>query len=419
MTHTHELFDMPLADVNIRRRRERKDLGDLEELASSILRIGQLQPIVVDDNNELIAGERRVNAFQLNGASTILAIRKRDVTEDMAKEMELEENLQRKNFTLEEQIRGLAELDRLRRLRDPNWTQVQTAVAAGGKTSQRDVSQAIQLTKMMDLFPEIAGAKSINQALNMAKAKATNIGRILDVQAQPENYAEIEAKIWLGDSTEVIKGLDDELFHAIVTDPPFGVDYDQRVAGTIGDASAYEDSKKLYLKILGMAPDMYRVLKPKGFVVFFFGMSWYREVVDAFEAAGFNVDPIPLMWDRTDGRTFTNCPDHLFAKGYDVALHAIKGDAKFAKQGRHNVFRIPPVPTHERELLVERPVELYAELIKYLTIPGETVADFFVGSGSCPAAAHSLGRDFFGCERDPERRAAAIQKVKAYAPLAK
>jgi len=411
-----ELFEIPLTEVKITRRRERKDLGDLEELAASVLRVGQLQPIVVDDNNELVAGERRINAFMLNGAVTILAIRKKDVTEDMAKEMELEENLQRKNFTLEEQVRGLAELDRLRRVRDPNWTQVQTAVAAGGKTSQRDVSQAIQLTKMMDLFPEIAKATSINQALNMAKAKATNIGRILDVQAQPENFAEIESKIWLGDSTEVIRGLDDEMFHAIVTDPPFGVDYDQRVAGTIGDASAYEDSKELYLKILGMAPEMYRVLKPKGFVVFFFGMSWYREVVDAFEKAGFSVDPIPLIWDRTDGRTFTNCPDHLFAKGYDVALHAWKGEAKFAKQGRHNVFRIPPVPTHEREMLVERPVELYAELIKHLTIPGEVVADFFAGSGSCPAAAHSLGRDFFAVEKNPERRAAAIQKTKAYAP---
>jgi DNA modification methylase len=67
-------------------------------------------------------------------------------------------------------------------------------------------------------------------------------------------------------------------------------------------------------------------------------------------------------------------------------------------------------------MLVERPVELYAELIKHLTIPGEVVADFFAGSGSCPAAAHSLGRDFFAVEKNPERRAAAIQKTKAYAP---
>ncbi len=414
-----EIFNIPLADVKITRRRERKDLGDLEELASSMLRVGQLQPIVVDDNNELVAGERRINAFQLNGASHILAIRKRDVTEDMAKEMELEENLQRKQFTLEEQVRGLAELDRLRRLRDPNWTQVQTAVAAGGKTSQRDVSQAIQLTKMMDLFPEIAGAKSISQAINMAKAKATNIGRILDVQAQPENYADIESKIWLGDSTEVIRGIDDESFHAIVTDPPFGVDDDERAAGTIGALTAYKDTKELYLKILGMAPEMYRVLKPKGFCVFFFGMSWYREVVDAFEAAGFAVDPIPLIWDRTEGRTFTNCPDHLFAKGYDVAIIGRKGDATFAKQGRHNIFKFAPVPSHERITLVERPIELYAELIKHLTIEGETVADFFVGSGSCPAAAHMLKRDFFGCELNPERRAAAIQKIKAYTPAVK
>lgn len=412
-----ELFEIALTEIKVTRRRERKDLGDLEELATSILRVGQLQPIVLDDENNLIAGERRTEAFKLNGATTILAIRKKDVTEDMAKEMELEENLQRKDFTLEERVRGLAELDRLRRARDPNWTQVQTAVAAGGKTSQRDVSQAVQLEKMMNLFPEIAQAKSISQALNMAKAKATNIGRILDVQSQPENFADIESKIWHGDSTEVILGIEDESFHAIVTDPPFGVNDDERAAGTIGALTAYDDTKELYLKILGMAPEMYRVLKPNGFVVFFFGMSWYREVVDAFEKAGFAVDPIPLIWDRTEGRTFTNCPDHLFAKGYDVAIHARKGEAKFAKQGRHNIFKFAPVPSRERVTLVERPVELYAEIIKHLTVEGETVADFFVGSGSCPAAAHQLKREFFGVEKSAERRAAAIQKIKAHAPV--
>jgi DNA modification methylase len=125
------------------------------------------------------------------------------------------------------------------------------------------------------------------------------------------------------------------------------------------------------------------------------------------------------MWDRSDGRTFTNTPDHFFCKGYDVALHAIKGNAKLAKQGRSNVFRIPPVAASERDFLVERPIELYEELIKHLTIPGEVVADFFAGSGSCPAAAARLARGYFAIDKDQERRAGAIKKIKANTPTAK
>ena len=86
------------------------------------------------------------------------------------------------------------------------------------------------------------------------------------------------------------------------------------------------------------------------------------------------------------------------------------------QRGKPNVLRIPPVSQGDRELLVERPVELYQELIRRLTVPGETVADFFVGSGSCLAAAASLDRDYFGVELDPERRAYAIKKIRANTP---
>jgi ParB family chromosome partitioning protein len=44
--------------------RIRKEYGDLESLASSISRHGQLQPIILTDENFLIAGERRLEAMK-------------------------------------------------------------------------------------------------------------------------------------------------------------------------------------------------------------------------------------------------------------------------------------------------------------------------------------------------------------------
>lgn len=412
-----ELLTLAISDIIITRRREREELGDIDGLAQSLLQFGQLQPIVVDDNNELIAGFRRMSATQQNGQLDILAIRRRNVDELMAKEMELEENLARKDMTWRERNRGLAELDRIRRERNPNWTQVQTAVAAGGKTSQRDVSEAVRMEKMIGLFPELAQAKSLNKAKALAEAKVGHVERILHVKNAPEQFAGIEERFWLGDSVQRIKEIPDESFHLVLTDPPFGINAENRTAGgTVSDTSAYADDEDLYEYLLTMMPDIYRVLRPNAFFIWFLGMSWYDRVKTEMRNVGFTVDEIPIIWDRSDGRSFTSRPDRWFGKGYDIALHAIKGEPRLAQTGKSNVIRVPPVPTSEKEILFERPVELYAELIRRTTIEGEVVADFFGGGGGCPAAAASLKRGWFAIEKDPARRAKGITKVKAHTP---
>jgi ParB/RepB/Spo0J family partition protein len=51
--------------------RYRRDYGDLEDLAQSIGQVGLLQPIVVNENHELICGERRLRAFAILKLPTI------------------------------------------------------------------------------------------------------------------------------------------------------------------------------------------------------------------------------------------------------------------------------------------------------------------------------------------------------------
>ncbi len=417
------LLSLPVDSIVVDPDRFREATGDMEGLATSILQHGLLEPIIIEYREDglphLVAGLRRLTAHQMNVIPDIFCIRRDDLDDLKRKEIELEENLMREQMTMPERIKALAQLDRIKRERDPNWTQSMTGIVAGkaAPRGQADVSQAIKLDKAFKLFPELMEAKSVNQALNWLDQKVKQVSRIVEVRDNKVDYTTIEPKIWLGDSTELIKQVPDDSFHAIITDPPFGVNYDKRTAGTQGSAlNSYKDDEELYLKILAMAPEMYRTLKPGGWLVFFYGMSWHKEVQDSFRAAGFAVDELPVIWDRSDGRTFTNRPDHFFTRAYDVALHAYKGDAHIVQKGKPNVLRIPPVGAAEREFQVERPVELYAELIRRLTLKGERVADFFVGSGSCPAAAASLGRDFFGCELNPERRAGAIQKIAAHVP---
>jgi len=404
-----------ITDIKVSRERFREvDDSTLNELCDSLLRFGQLQDIIVDDTMELLDGMHRLSAARALGWTHIGGMLKSDVSETFAREIELETNIRRKDMSWQERAKAISEIDRLKRVADPNWGQQQTAAVVGA-SRRADVSDAIKLTKMMELFPEISSAKNMSQAMNMAVRKAQLVGRMVDAETEVKSDAKvaIEDRIFLGDSVEVIKHFEDESVDCIITDPPFGVAYDTRVLGSVGTASAYEDSPESYRRILSMVPDLYRVLKPDSFCVWFFGMTWYPEVRQAFRDAGFTVDDLPIIWDRTDGRTFTNRPDRYFTRGYDVALHAFKGNPVMVQKSKPNILRIPPVGNEERETLVERPIELYAELIRRLTLPNQVVADFFVGSGSCPAAAASTGRKYIGVELDPTRRAYAINKIAA------
>ncbi|MFZ0512858.1 MAG: ParB N-terminal domain-containing protein [Candidatus Nitrosopolaris sp.] len=81
--------------------RIRKGLGDIASLAKDISEIGLLQPIVVNENHELICGVRRIEAFKALGKSEIPA---RIVNLDDIVKGEISENTQRKDFSWEEII---------------------------------------------------------------------------------------------------------------------------------------------------------------------------------------------------------------------------------------------------------------------------------------------------------------------------
>lgn len=384
-------------------------------IVESLERFGQLQPIIIEKDMSLVDGLHRLEAMKKSGCANIAAVFSEDADDLFLREMELEVNIRRKEMTWQERERAIVALHEMKMSTDPTWTAAQTSALAntyGGET----ISRSIKLVKMMDAFPELATAKSVHQATSWGNAKAAAVLRVFEVKNNTIDFSDIESKIVLGDSVEVIKSVPDNSFRAIITDPPFGVNYDNRVTAKIGTISDYEDSEDSYERLLSMAPDLYRVLKEDGWLIWFFGISWYSRVKEVFRDVGFIVDEIPVIWDRSDGRTYTTRPDRYFGRGYDVALHCIKGSPEMIQRSKSNVLRIPPLTASDKELLVERPVELYEELIRRLTVPGEKVADFFVGSGSCPAACAKLGRDYFGVERDAERRAFAIQKIFANTP---
>ena len=108
---------IPIDDIKVKKR-IRKELGDIAGLAESLHRFGQINPIVITKNYDLIAGERRLEAARVLGWKDINAV-VAEIPDEVTKlEYELEENIQRRDFTREEKEEGL---QRVAKLRNPSF----------------------------------------------------------------------------------------------------------------------------------------------------------------------------------------------------------------------------------------------------------------------------------------------------------
>ncbi|MGI5868068.1 MAG: ParB N-terminal domain-containing protein [Kiritimatiellia bacterium] len=94
--------------------RIRKDLGNLEPLMQSLSRCGQLNPITVTRDLELVAGHRRLTAAQRLGWKMIDATIVDGLTDERRLEMEIEENIYRMDFTPDELLEGIKRLEAVR-----------------------------------------------------------------------------------------------------------------------------------------------------------------------------------------------------------------------------------------------------------------------------------------------------------------
>ena len=104
---------VPIEDIKVKKR-IRKDMGDISALADSMKRFGQISPIVITKKNVLIAGGRRLEAARSLGWRTINAI-EAEISDELTKlEYELEENIQRRDFTPQEAEDAAQKIHQLR-----------------------------------------------------------------------------------------------------------------------------------------------------------------------------------------------------------------------------------------------------------------------------------------------------------------
>lgn len=186
-----------------------------------------------------------------------------------------------------------------------------------------------------------------------------------------------------GDCTRVLKQLPDAFVDLIVTDPPYGVRYQDRFGRTV----ANDDDPN---RILGAFSDLYRVLKPNSVCISFYGWGLVDDFFRAWRRAGFKpVGHIVWVKDYASRERFLRYRHesaYLLAKGQPRLPSAALDDIQ------------PWVYSGNTDHPTQKAVRILTPLIETFSQPGQLVLDPFAGSGSTLVAAQITGRRYLGIE---------------------
>lgn len=446
------------------RQRKRMDGSKVQELADSFRENGQLQNIVVRSPLDeelafpevqgkpyvLVAGGRRTMAAMLLGWTEIEAILKEDILDPyLAKMIELEENARRENLDPFDEAEARTELAELHRVYRPNASQRELAELVG--VSQAQLSKDIALTAAVKKDPGLRLAGTKGSAIRKVAFKQEIQARVAKVESNKPHADNIRSKLFTADGSSFIRTIPTGSIDMVFSDLPYGKDHYETISSSGVVPGHYDDSREATKDFVAdIVPQCLRVVKPTGWVVFFMCYEWHgwlQELIhdtcsthhdyrcqtvggeptrtckicvakqfDERPCDFFSPELPPWIWTRRGSGNHGHWPELHASNRYELIVVVNAGQAKLLKKPVENVLDFPPF-SGDRLHAMQKPHELCREIIERCTVPGERVLDICFGSGAHLAAAASLGRDFLGCDSDPDNLASALTLVsKHYTP---
>ena len=362
----------------------------IAQVAASIKEFGFTNPVLIDENNEIIAGHGRTAAARSLGMDTVPVIRLKGLTET--------------------QIRALRIADN------------KLALNAGWDYDL--LSQELTEIKLDDFNLDIIGfsLEELDEILS-ADICTEEAERDPEEDIPPEPPAEPITQpgdIWqlgkhyliCGDSTDpdTVKSLmRGEQANLWLTDPPYNVDYEGQAGMKIQNDSMQDLAFRDFLRKAYKAS--VDVLAPGGAFYIWHADSEGFNFRGAARDVGLQVRQC-LIWNKSSlvlGRQDYQWKHEPCLYGWkDGAAHNWYSDRAqttvldFDKPKSNNLH-----PTM-------KPVALFEYLIENSTAPGDIVLDTFGGSGTTLIACENLGRRCYMCELDPIYASVIIQRYEEH-----
>lgn len=409
----------PISSITVSPDRQRKELLGIEELANSIRSLGLIHPIVLSPDGVLVAGERRLRAHELLGLTHILVQFTNELALEELEAIELEENVKRKALTWKEEVSAVTRLHALKQSADPDWTNTETASLLSIHPSL--VGRYLLVSDWLAKEePLVTAADNFATAHNIClrKEQRAEADESVAVDAafekifskpvsiEPGSRAPAQAPLplaekgqppipyLLADFREWVKQpWTSPRFNFIHCDFPYGINYDKHNGGATGTFGEYADSPEIYLECLrALKACMADRVADSAHIMFW--LSARHEIVHqsrlALEDMGWKLNPVPLIWHRSDNSGILPDPQRGPRQVYEVCLFGSRGDRKIV-QAVANIFAHPKTKDIHAS---EKPRPMLQHFFRMFVDESTVMLDPTMGSGNSILAAEESSPKF-------------------------
>lgn len=376
-----KIKSVPIDQVKPYERNPRNNAGAIEKVASSLREFGWQQPIVVDKEFVVIAGHTRLAAAKSLGMDHVPVLVASDLSPEQVKAFRITDNRVGEEAEWNFDLLKL-ELEELRLGEfDLSLIGFDTAELAG-----------IMLTTEGESDPET-------------------------VPDAPVVPVTMRGDVWLlgrhrlvcGDSTnsdDVAKALNGVKPHLMVTDPPYGVEYDAswraKAMPSKNDPKRWKDGRG---RAVGAVMNDDRadwreawVLFPGEVLYVWHGSNQSRMVIDSIEAVGFELRA-QIIWNKSH---FAIGRGDYHGK-HEPCWYAVRKGGKGHWNGdrkQTTVWEIDKPQKSETGHSTQKPIECMKRPIENNSKPGDAIYEPFSGSGTTIIAAEMTGRRCYAIELD-------------------
>ena len=255
--------------------------------------------------------------------------------------------------------------------------------------------------------------------------------RAIQVSKYPQEGEEVVkgCKIKCSDFRDFLQSLDKNSVDLVLTDPPYTISRKTGFASVKKGVKRFAvsmdfgewDHKQIDLE--AFAEETFRVLRRGGTVIVWYDAWKTSHLHDALIGAGFKMLRL-VVWNKTNPVPLNSRSAYLTGSR-EMAVVGVKGGNptfhSFYDRGIYDDILEDyayPIPRHGGKRIhpTQKPIDLFRDLVKKHSNPGDFIVDPFLGSGTTAVAALQEGRVFAGCDIDCHYVEASKKRVKRDAP---
>jgi len=365
--------------------------AQISQIAASITEFGFTNPILTGGDNVIIAGHGRLLAAQKLGIGDVPVIVLDHLSEAQRRALVIADNKLAENAGWDEELlrTELATLDE------------------------------------MDFDLDLMGFSDEELEVLLGDPEGTALGEAEgedDVPEPPEDPTSRLGDLWLlgkhrlfcGDATvatDVARVLDGIKPLLMVTDPPYGVQYDPAWRNQVGAAKTKRTGKVLNDDRADWREAW--ALFPGDVSYVWHGALHATTVAESLEAAGFNVRS-QIIWAKD--RLVLSRGDYHWQ--HEPCWYAVKKTGKGHWAGDRKQTTLWRIASKDQDAETvhgtQKPVECMRRPILNNSSPGQAIYEPFMGSGTTLIAAETTGRVCLGIELNPTYVDVAVERWQQF-----